>query len=363
MKHSPKQLLGALLCVLASLPACQIDLPVASKIEHMRVLTAIARVDGDTERSSPAPGENARVTWEMAYPDAEQDNSELSSLFYVCTAPDRFAGVPFCQEFVDLATQPGASSGRQGGFAGLDLALLPDCAKDPDRVWEVGTFSVVCVTGTPELDIKVPDNFKAEAKLMQGIICRNGTPRFDPKNPTQLICDVPKGQKNAEEIAVYGTVPVQRGEGTENHNPSTEAAKIYFHDPPVLWEASDEELDSELSDESCAELAEEGRVMSSDGQEETITLRYDADAREEAQGKPEPLTLSHYTTYGSLSARFTAFKSDAKAPLKRTFEWELEDAEHDQLKKISSKYVRFYFTVLDGRGGYAVTRRDLCVIK
>lgn len=364
MKHFPKQLLGAVMCALASLPACQVDLPVASKIERMRVLTAIARVEGDLERSSPAPGETARVTWEMAYPDAEQDNSELASLFYVCTAPDRFAGAPVCQEFVELATQRRAPSDRRGGFGGLDAALLPDCGKDPDRVWDVGPFSVVCVTGTPELDIKVLDNFKAEAKLMQGIICRNGTPRFDPDNPTQLICDVARGQKNAEEIAVYGTVPVQHGEDTENHNPSTEAAKIYFHDPPVLWEASDEELDSELSDETCADLAQEGRVMSSDGHEEMITLRYDAEAREEADGKPEPLTLSTYTTFGSLSARFTVFRSDAKPPLKRTIEWELEDEEREQLKKKkTSKYVRFYFTVLDGRGGYAITRRDLCVLR
>lgn len=355
MKHFPK----ILACVLASLSACQIDLPVASKIEHMRVLTAIARVEGDSERSSPAPGETARVTWEMAYPDATQDDSELASLFYVCTAPDRVSGVPFCQEFVDLAQSGAASAGGLGGLGGVEL---PDCAKDPDRVWDVGPFSIVCVTGTPELDIKVLDNFKAEAKLMQGIICRNGTPRFDPKNPTQLTCVHAKGEKNAEEIAVYGTVPVQQGESTENHNPSTEAAKLYFHDPPVLWEESDEELSSELSDEACADLAQDGRVMSSDGNEETITLRYDADAREEFAGKPEPLTLSNYTTFGSLSNRFTVFRSDAKTPLKRTLTWELEDDEREQLKK-ASKYVRFYFTVVDGRGGYAITRRDLCVVR
>ena len=359
MKHFPKQLLCSMVCALASLSACQIDLPVASKIEHMRVLTAIARVDGDAERSSPAPGETARVTWEMAFPDTTQDNSELASLFYVCTAPNRVAGVPFCQEFVDLAQSGAASGGGLGGLGGLDL---PDCAKDPDRVWDVGPFSVVCVTGTPELDIKVPDNFKAEAKLMQGIICRNGTPRFDPKNPTTLTCAHAKDEKNAEEIAVYGTVPVQYDESTENHNPSTEAAKLYFHDPPVLWEPSDAELDAELSDESCADLAQDGRVMKSDGDEETITLRYDADAREELAGKPEALTLSTYTTFGSLSNRFTVFRSDAKTPLKRTLTWELEDEDREQLKK-TSKYVRFYFTVQDGRGGYAITRRDLCVVK
>jgi hypothetical protein len=358
VKHFP-----TLLAVLASLSACQIDLPEASKIEHMRVLTAIARVEGDSERSSPAPGETASVTWEMAYPDAAQDDSELASMFYVCTAPTRVAGVPFCQEFVDLA-----QSGGQAGFAGLGAAGaagldVPDCGKDPDRVWDVGPFSVVCVTGTPKLDIHVADGFKADAKLMQGIICRNGTPRFDLENPTQLVCDHAKGDKNAEEIAVYGTVPVQQDADSENHNPSTDAAKLQFQDPPVLWDPSDQELDSELNDEACEELVRANRVMSSDGQqEETITLRYDADAREEHAGKPEPLTLSTYTTFGSLSARFTVFRSDAKPPLKRTIKWELSDEERAQVKK-TNKYVRFYFTVLDGRGGYAVTRRDLCIVQ
>ena len=358
MKHWPK----ILLC-LVSFSACQIDLPVASEIERMRVLTAYAEVEDDPERSSPAPGETARVTWSMAYPDHTQDDSELSSLFYVCTAPERFSGQPVCQEFIDLVQSgtriPSASLG-----GAVDLSSLPDCGRDPDRVWDFGPFRFVCVTGTPKLDVNVPDNYKAEARLMQGIICRNGTPRFADEG-LGLVCEGERGSSaEREEIAVYGTVPVQYGADTTNHNPRTDGFQLSFGDPPDLWEASDSLLDEEVSDETCEELARSGRLLLSDdhraAREEEITLGYAADAREDFEGKPEALTFSAYTTFGSLSARFTVFRSDAKPPLKRTIKWELSDEDREALKK-SNKFVRFYFTVQDDRGGYAITRRDLCV--
>lgn len=357
-----KRLLSGLL-LLAGLSACEIDLPVASEIEHMRVLTAISEVEGDPERASPMPGESARVTWVMAYPDHEQDDSELSSLFYVCTAPERFSGTPVCQELIDLA-QAGARdpSAAFGGAA----ELLPDCGQDPDRVWDLGPFRLVCVTGTPRLDIDIAGDYTASAKLMQGVICRNGTPRFELADTPRLVCEGRGPRADREEIAVYGTVPVQQGAETENHNPRTDAFQLTFGDPPKMWGPSDELLDEEISDENCGELASEGRLLQSAGhraaREEEIILGYDADAREEHEGKPEPLTFSAYTTFGSLSARFTVFRSDAKPPLKRTIKWELSDEDREQLKQ-SSKLVRFYFTVQDGRGGYAITRRDLCVTR
>ena len=361
MKHLPK----ILLC-LASLPACQIDLPVASEIERMRVLTAYSEVEGDPERSSPAPGETARVTWSMAYPDHTQDDSQLASMFYVCTAPERFSGTPLCQEFIDMfeagVRDPSAAF---GGPAAAEL--LPNCADDPDRVWDLGPLRLVCVTGTPKLDISIPDNYKGEAKLMQGVICRNGTPRFELAGEPRLVCDNGRGPSaEREEISVYGTVPVQYDEDTRNLNPRSDGFQLSFGKPPELWEASDELLDEEVSDEACEDLARSGRLLLSEdhreAREEEISLGYDADAREDFQGKPEALTFSAYTTFGSLSARFTVFRSDAKTPLKRTIKWELSDEEREQLKK-SSKFVRFYFTVQDGRGGYAITRRDLCVMR
>jgi hypothetical protein len=360
VKHLPKILLC--LVSLVSFSACQIDLPVASEIERMRVLTAYAEVEGEPERSSPQPGESANVTWSMAYPDHTQDDSELASLFYVCTAPERFSGQPVCQEFIDLL-QSGTRDPAAALGGAVDLSSPPDCGRDPDRVWDFGPFRFICVTGTPKLAISIPDNYKAEAKLMQGVICRNGTPRFADEG-LGLTCDGRGPSAEREEISVYGTVPVQYDEDTTNHNPRADGFQLSFGDPPDLWEASDSLLDEEVSDEACEELARSGRLLLSDdhreAREEEISLGYDADVREEFEGKPEALTFSAYTTFGSLSARFTVFRSDAKPPLKRTIKWELSDEDREQLKK-SSKFVRFYFTVQDGRGGYAITRSDLCV--
>jgi hypothetical protein len=362
VKHAATLLFASLL-TLAGLPACQVDLPIASKIERMRVLTAITTVDGDEARSTPKPGENARVTWVMAYPDAEQDDSQLRSLFYTCTAPSNFSGTPVCQELVDLAlaASQGGASNLEGLAAGAGIQP-PDCAAEPDSVLELGPIRIACMTGTPIVDIRVPDTFKADAQLMQGVICRNGTPTFELAVQPRLVCKPDGDGADSEEIAVTGTVPVQYDADTTNINPSSDALGLKFHSSKVDWEVSDEVLQDELSDEACAALAQEGRVMSSEGQEEDILITYAADEREQFAGKPEPLTLSAYCTFGELSNRFTVFRSDAKTPLERKITWELSDEESEQLKK-SSKYVRFYFTVQDGRGGFAVTRRDLCVVR
>lgn len=346
---------------LTLLSGCQIDLPIASTIEHMRILTAIAEVEGDSERSSPKPGETVHLTWQIAWPDPQKDDSELSTLFYVCTAPTIVNGTPVCQELMS----PDALKRLAGGDPGAALADVGDrlsCTDAPNSTFEIGPFQVICVTGTPELDIRIPDNYKAEAKLVRGVTCRNGAPRFTLTSQNELQCDHAKGAKNAEEISFYGTVPIQYDADSENHNPSTDALSLQFHDPPLLWETTDAELETELSDEACADLVSDGRVMRSDGHEEDITLRYEADAREEYMGKPEALTFSAYTTYGEISDRFTVFRSDAKTPLKRTITWQLSDEQRADLKK-SSKYVRFYFTVTDGRGGYAITHRDLCAVR
>jgi hypothetical protein len=358
------------LCLTVSLTllsGCQIDLPIASTIEHLRILTAIAEVEGDRERSSPKPGETVHVTWQIAWPEPQKDDSELSTLFYVCTAPTIVSGTPVCQELIDLASAAIQRGGNQDPTAALggagNIGEQSPCADAPNSSFELGPIQVVCVTGTPKLDIRIPDNYKAEAKLMKGVTCRNGTPRFSTQGAVELQCDHPKGAKNAEEISFYGTVPIQYDADSENHNPSADALSLQFHKPPLLWETTDAELDTELSDEACPDLVNDGRVMRSDGkEEEEITLRYEADAREEYMGKPEPLTFSAYTTYGEISDRFTVFRADAKTPLKRTITWQLSDEQRADLKK-TSKYVRFYFTVTDGRGGYAVTHRDLCVVR
>lgn len=337
---------------------CENDLPIASQISHMRVLGAALEVEGDSARTSPKPGETAHLIWSMAYPDPTEDNSALASMFFVCTAPKEFAGTPVCQELLDIA-QGGSISAIVAATRGKDA---PDCAKNPNRVYELGPFNVVCVTDTPKMDVPVEDDFKADAKLVRGTICRNGTPQFDDKDPTGMSCKPKDGvkQSDVEGIAVYGTVPIQYSDEDKNETPSTDALKFAFHDPPLEWTELSPEESAALNDDNCLDAAKARRVMHSEGSDELIALYYDAAAREIHDGKPEALEFSGYCTYGKLGRRFTVFNSDAELPLKSTFHWSLSEDERNQLNG-RSKRVRFFFTVMDHHGGFAVVTRDLCV--
>jgi hypothetical protein len=331
---------------------CENDLPRASNIERMRVLGGQVAVIGDEARSTPKPGEKARLTWNMAYPDPAVDDSQLASVFLVCTAPEQFTGVPICQEVIDVA--------RGGSISGVLDALMKgqkiNCADTPDKAFELGPFTVACVTGTPKLDVPIAKDSRGAGKLVRGIICKNASPRFDPKDPTGLSCD----GDTEDHIAVYGTVPIQRADDESNQNPNIDATSLFFHDPPIPWQPVAEDVAAQLNDETCLDEAKAMRVMHSDGHEEQITLRYDADQREEHDGKPEGLEFSVYATFGKISQRFTIFKSDAELPLKNTFKWELSEDERKELNE-KSRRVRFFFTLMDGRGGFSATSRDLCI--
>jgi hypothetical protein len=337
---------------------CEDDLPRASEIKHMRVLGATTQVDGEPLRSSPKPGETAKLTWSVVFPDFDQDDSQLQSIFLVCTAPTMFSGQPVCQELIDIA-QGGDISNFVRDTRGKDA---PDCATNPDRTYKIDTISVVCVSKTPSVEVAIPKNVDGAAKLVQGIICRNGSPRLDDKDPTGLSCKPNSGVSadEVEGIAVYGTVPIQYSVEQLNLNPDIAAASIKLHDPPLSWDELTPELSETLDDSTCLDDADDGLVRHSDGHEELITIAYDSDAREVHDGDPEALEFSTYTTFGELSRRFTVFREDAKPPLREDLKWQISEDQRTELNG-KSKRVRFYFTMLDHRGGFAITTRDLCI--
>jgi hypothetical protein len=343
------------LCLLVAM-GCEDDLPRASEIKHMRVLGAATEVNGDSTRSTPKPGQSATVTWSMAYPDIDQDDSQLASLFATCTAPTRFSGQPVCQELLDAA-QGSNLTDVVAGAAGLRNAK--SCADSPDQRIEAGAFSLTCVTGTPHSEVKV--NFEAAAKLLQGIICRNGSPLLDVDDPTGVRCEPHKGVKasDIESIPVYGTVPVQYEDADLNHNPSMDAAMFRFGENELEWPTLTAEESAALADD-CAAAAVDEQVLSSSGKDEQLTIEYDAAARELHDAEPEALEFSTYATLGELDRRFTVFDSDAKSPLKSTIKWTVSKQVRDELGD-KSKLVRFYFTVLDHHGGFAIARRELCL--
>jgi hypothetical protein len=355
---TPRRAPFALFVLYLAAAGCADNLPRASEIKQMRVLGARTEVQGDGSRSSPRPGEMASVTWSMAYPDLKQDDSELASLFTTCTAPTRYTGQPVCQELIDAA-QSGGSTSLLSVLGGLRKA--PTCAQQPNQRIDAGPFSLLCVTGTPRSDLKVESNFGAAAKLIQGIICRNGSPVLDLNDPTGVHC-TPRSDVKASEvesIAVYGTVPVQHKEADANHNPSMDAARFAFGESELDWPELTPDEVVELADD-CAAAAVDQRVLSSNGLDEQIVIEYDSEARELQAGTPEPLEFSTYTTLGRLDRRFTVFTSDAKPPLKSTLQWSVSKDLRDKLGD-RSQLVRFYFTLLDHRGGFSITTRELCV--
>lgn len=342
--------------MLSAAAGCDDDLPRASEIEHMRVLGAKSEVVGDPSRSNPKPGESAQLTWDMAYPDLMQDDSQLRSAFISCTAPERFTGVPVCQEVLDAASS--------GSNLQLWTALggqAPDCAKTPD-VEQVGaSLTVTCVSGQPKSVIPIGRDFRAAAKLVQGVICKQGIPALTMSNPAGVGCRPLPGvdPDDVESIPVYGTIQVERSPADANHNPSADAIRVAFGESEIPWQALTAEQTSELNDD-CSEAARRRDIPSTNGKDEQIVIGYDAGAREKFDGEAETLEFSTYVTWGELSRRFTVFGPNAEVPLRSDLEWNVDQELRDELGD-RSRLVRFYFTLLDRRGGYAVTSRALCV--
>lgn len=339
------------LALVASFFGCEEDLPKASLIEHMRVLGGRTEVVGDEGRSTPRPGEKARLSWAMAYPEFESGDDALSSLFLVCTAPQRFTGNPVCQELID------AAQGRGRPIGGL-FANPPDsCDANPDSIQTVAGIRLYCVSGTPELELTIDDKIKTD-RLIQGIICRGGTPQFDLESPVGATCWANPGvdQEDVESIAVYGTVAVADEEDEENQNPDIDEMTLRFSKARRAWNPTPEADLPQLIDD-CSTFAQDV-VLQSRGFPEIIEIDYPRRGSEE-----EDLIISNYATFGELSRRFTVFESEAARDTEEPdLTWELSEQERAELLE-KPKLVRFYFTVMDGRGGFDLTTRELCIYR
>lgn len=340
-------------CVgLAFLTACDDDLTKVTLIEHMRPLGARQEVIGAEQRAIPKPGETARMTWAMAYPDVAATDDELSSFFIVCTAPIRYTGTPVCQEFIDIA------QGRQRGL-GFGFSTPPKgCDVQPNSTQTISGIRIVCVTGTPIVEVPIATSVRTP-RLVQGIICRNGTPQLDLDSPTGASC-TPKSSGQFEEITVFGQVNIQTKPEDENLNPDISLAKISVRTDKSsnarTWGATPAEALPGLSDD-CS-TAPANVVLPTNGFPEVIVIDYPKQTA--ASEKTEDIVFSTYATFGELSRRFTVFESTGEEVDAPDLTWKLsEDERSDLIGK--PKLVRFYFTVNDGRGGFDITTRELCV--
>jgi hypothetical protein len=353
MRPASKLGFAALLLGLA-LGGCEDDLPKVTLIDHMRVLGARQEVVGDEMRATPKPGETAHLTWAVAFPDVETTEDELASFFIVCTAPTRYTGTPVCQEFID------AAQGRTTGL-GFGFSQPPEgCDKQPNSTQTIAGIRLVCVTGSPQLNVPVARTVKG-GRLVQGIICRNGIPQLDLESPTGASCRKKPSAKQSdfEEITVYGTVNVATKSSEENENPSIALAELSVRtsesSKPRPWNPAPADALPDLV-RDCSKASSDV-ILPTNGYPVVIQVDYPEKAPHE---RDEDLVFSTYTTLGELSRRFTVFESTGEKVDAPDLTWELSEDERTELVG-KPKLVRFYFTVVDGRGGFDVTARELCI--
>lgn len=315
-----------LVLALPLLPACIDELPSGVLLERPRVLGARAEIEGEPERASPRPGEDAVLRFHTV----SNDGAGWTAALTACVAAPALMGFSACAGDPFAFAAPGAP------------------------------------TGSPELAFAVPgpEAFEGSAGslLFAGVLCANGTPSPEPDPTTMLpTCD---GEGATTEVITF-ELPVALGVEPPNQHPSLSDETITIDDvtwglpadPPAAGCASapengslphialrDEESPSELvftSDPADRERYQE-LVFG-----ETPTL---VDARED-------LTITHVASAGRFE-RLTTEVFDDDAPDPRV-EWEHpppEDVPADGLT------IRFHFVIRDGRGGMDWTERAACLV-
>ncbi len=386
------RLLLLCLAVVATV-GCNDDLPKATEIARMRVLGAQLQVVGDEARTTPRPGESVHLTMPTVFPKLDGNVDDVQSLLIRCTAPTQFTGgLPICQEFLDAALGDDAADVATA----LDTAERFTCAVP--LVFDSMGVTLACLTGEPDVELSIPEDFEADNALYLGVVCEDGAPFIDPTEPTLFGCD---GDADAESILVNGQIQILRDDTPANHNPPIEALSLEF-DSDIQgymrgeWLPPDEE--TELTDTQCERNADEERLRDVVGGRHEIMVRWDPDAREELEdGTFERVEITIFATDGEMERRFTLFDEldepvarldadgdpildDDDEPIDPVFEqpidwdpprWvpedEWTDAERESFEEkeirppFQNRLVRFFITVRDGRGGFAMTTRAICV--
>jgi hypothetical protein len=228
----------------------------------------------------------------------------------------------------------------------------------PNSTQTLAGIRLVCVTGTPKIDVPVAKSTKSP-RLVQGIICRNGIPRLDLESPTGASCRPKPGNDDFEEITVYGTVNLATKADEQNENPDIAKAKLRLR-PTEFGEAMDwnpapAEALPDL-EEDCSTAPD--TVPTAPGFTGEVLIDYPKQTA--PNERDEDIVFSTYATFGELSRRFTVFESSGMQVDAPKLTWKLSAEERTELVD-KPKLVRFYFTVVDGRGGFDITTRELCV--
>jgi hypothetical protein len=358
-----RKLTSMFVMLAAVLGGCADDLPKATKIERMRVLGARLEVVGDEQRVTPRPGEDVRVTLPTVFPALERSVDDVQTMLIRCTTPTQFTGgLPICQEFLDAAL--GQDSADVAAAIDMDTRLV--CGEFP-LIAERQEFQGValwCLGGQPQAELRIPEGIRSDA-LFLGVVCEDGAPFLDPSEPTLFGCD---GDAEAEAILVNGQIPVLRGDDSvANHNPSLAPSELLMDlGPWPAWDPSEQELPPSDNCLGTARREDDDYLRVADIGDHEITIRYDADAREDdEEGEPESLEFTVFATDGEMERRFTLFnRFDDDELVDGFFEDSLEwDPGAADDVRSGGKIVRFFITLRDGRGGFDMATRVVCVKK
>jgi len=345
-KNSSLLLPALCMCALG----CGDELPDITEIEGLRVLGARSTVvDDDSLRATPQEGETVEVGFQLASPDPLRDNDDIASIFIDCTYPDRFTGLPLCQEFFDLAAMidPDMVEVSDG-----DLEAVK-CFEDNEFVFEGVHGS--CVIGDPKVEVPVFDG-SDPLKLVRGVICERGTPFFDARTPELFGCDLREG---GTEILVHGSIPVAVGGEGHNDNPDFDEIALKLNGRP--WSAVAAADLPPAND--CKGQVDETGLLAVDPFDHALWIEVDADSpiREVVDGVREDLEFSLYATAGEVGRRFSVFEGIDEGEdgvLRTTVPWVAPDV--DDVPD-GGQLVTLYLTVLDRRGGFDVAVRHACV--
>lgn len=310
--------------LLPLLPACIDEIPDGTLLERPRVLGARIQIEGEPERASPRPGEDA--TLEVF--TASNDGATWTGALTACVEAPSFMGIPGCAGMPFAFSAPGAP------------------------------------TESPELALSLPDASAfaggSSSILIAGVLCSGGTPSTETDESMLPVCEPAEATR---EVITF-SVPVALGMQPPNQHP-TLADETFFIDD-MEWAPPDAPPASGCASATGPALP---RVPWTD-EENPSVLRFTSDPadREEYQelvlgetpmfiDSREDLQVTHLASAGDFQRLETeVFSDDAPDP---SVEWAHPPQEDIPAEGLT---VRFFFIVRDGRAGMDWTERALCLV-
>jgi len=349
--RSARQILGLLLALTSTLAACQNDFDKPNLVIEPTLLGAHVEVIGDSSRATPKPGESVHVQLALVGRPGSYKVDDVSTMMVVCKYPNRFTGIPVCQEFLDFAAlSPDELKAMFGDLYVVDPSQLRLPCEGNISASALGV-TLNCIAGAPELDMPISADTSGDL-LLRGVVCTSGQAVFDPTLPELFGCD---GAGEDAALAFHSRLTVTTQDAAENNNPDPGAVTL-----TIDGRAFDSLPDPRVRSHKCAE--DPGNLILLDPYDHRVGFEVPRMAREKVpSGGRETWEFAVYTTTGEVLNRF-AFISDQDTsklgdPTLKTVTW-------DGTGLVSygeSRVVDFWITVRDQRGGFTILPRSVCV--